>query len=104
MSINTSYESYTFRQIGGYAHGTFKDVTSQQASMIESNSKVKAVRSGASLPGSSRMAGFAKIPAEISYMDDNNAKWSYIRPQQRTYARGGRRDHHGYCCTGCSWR
>ena len=35
MSINTSYESYTFRQIGGYAHGTFKDVTSQQASMIE---------------------------------------------------------------------
>ena len=36
MSINTSYESYTFRQIGGYAHGTFKDVTSQQASMIES--------------------------------------------------------------------
>lgn len=72
MSINTSYESYTFRQIGGYAHGTFKDVTSQQASMIESNSKVKAV--GRRITD----GGFAKIPAEISYMDDNNAKWSYI--------------------------
>ena len=77
MSINTSYESYTFRQIGGYAHGTFKDVTSQQASMIESNSKVKAagrrITAGIITDG-----GFAKIPAEISYMDDNNAKWSYI--------------------------
>lgn len=77
MSINTSYESYTFRQIGGYAHGTFKDVTSQQASMIESNSKVKAVGRRITA-GIITDGGFAKIPAEISYMDDNNAKWSYI--------------------------
>ena len=77
MSINTSYESYTFRQIGGYAHGTFKDVSSQQASMIESNSKVKAVGRRITA-GIITDGGFAKIPAEISYMDDNNAKWSYI--------------------------
>lgn len=77
MSINTNYESYTFRQIGGYAHGTFKDVTSQQASMIESNSKVKAVGRRITA-GIITDGGFAKIPAEISYMDDNNAKWSYI--------------------------
>lgn len=77
MSINTSYESYTSRQIGGYAHGTFKDVTSQQASMIESNSKVKAVGRRITA-GIITDGGFAKIPAEISYMDDNNAKWSYI--------------------------
>ena len=77
MSINTSYESYTFRQIGGYAHATFKDVTSQQASMIESNSKVKAVGRRITA-GIITDGGFAKIPAEISYMDDNNAKWSYI--------------------------
>ena len=24
MSLNSSYQTYTFRQIGGYAHGTFK--------------------------------------------------------------------------------
>ena len=77
MSINSSYESYTFRQIGGYAHGTFKDVTSKQASMIESNSKVKAVGRRITA-GIITDGGFAKIPAEISYMDDNNAKWSYI--------------------------
>ena len=26
MSLNSSYETFTFRQIGGYAHGSFKDV------------------------------------------------------------------------------
>ena len=31
MSLNSSYQTYTFRQIGGYAHGTFKDVTEEQA-------------------------------------------------------------------------
>ncbi|MEI3518726.1 MAG: hypothetical protein V8R14_04775 [Clostridia bacterium] len=41
MSINTSYESYTFRQIGGYAHGRFKDVDSEQASMIEATRRSK---------------------------------------------------------------
>lgn len=25
MSINSSYEMYTFRQVGGYCHGTFKE-------------------------------------------------------------------------------
>ncbi len=77
MSINTSYESYTFRQIGGYAHGTFKDVDSEQASMIESCPKVK--ESGRRITAGFITDGsFAKIPAEISFMDDNNTKWSYI--------------------------
>ena len=31
MSINSSYEMYTFRQIGGYNHGTFKEVSAEQA-------------------------------------------------------------------------
>ena len=26
LSLNASYETYQFRQVGGYAHGTFKDV------------------------------------------------------------------------------
>ena len=30
MSLNASYETYQFRQIGGYAHGTFKDVSLEQ--------------------------------------------------------------------------
>ena len=34
MSINSSYEMYTFRQVGGYCHGTFKEVTEEQIKNI----------------------------------------------------------------------
>ena len=42
MSLNSSYQTYTFRQIGGYAHGTFKDVKEEQAQDISGHRKVKA--------------------------------------------------------------
>ena len=77
MSLNESYQTYTFRQIGGYAHGTFKDVTDKQAEEIKGHKKVKAA-------GERVVAGiiaegvFARVPAEVSYMDENNTKWSYI--------------------------
>ena len=35
MSINSSYETYTFHQIGAYNHGSFKDVTEEQADAID---------------------------------------------------------------------
>lgn len=79
LSLNSSYQTYTFRQIGGYCHGTFKDVTEEQAEAIEAHSKVKAV-------GRRKVAGtittgvFAKVPAELSYMDENCTKWSYAEP------------------------
>lgn len=34
LSLNASYETYQFRQVGGYAHGTFKDVSPEQAERI----------------------------------------------------------------------
>ena len=43
MSLNSSYETFTFRQIGGYAHGSFKDVDDSQIKEIASHDKVKAV-------------------------------------------------------------
>lgn len=79
LSINSSYETYQFRQIGGYCHGTFKDVTDKQAAAISDHSKVKAA-------GLRKVIGFctsgifAKRPAEVSYMDENCTKWSYAEP------------------------
>lgn len=29
MSFNANYEMFTFRQMGGYCHGSFKDVTEE---------------------------------------------------------------------------
>ncbi len=80
MSMNSSYEIYSFRQAGGYNHGTFKDVTDEQADAITAHPRVKAV--GKRTPvGVADQGVFAKIPAEISYMDPNCMEWSYALPQ-----------------------
>ena len=42
MSINSSYEMYTFRQVGGYCHGTFKE-TNYKKSILKMK-KVKKMR------------------------------------------------------------
>ena len=79
LSINSSYQTYTFRQIGGYSHGSFKDVTEEQIEAIAAHPKVRQV-------GERRVIGmisegaFAKKPAEVSYMDENCTRWSYATP------------------------
>ena len=79
MSINSSYEMYTFRQIGGYSHGTFKEVSEEQAKAIAAHPKVKAVGLRTSI-GIMDSGVFAKIPAEISFMDENCTAWSFAQP------------------------
>ena len=79
LSLNSSYETYQFRQLGGYAHGTFKDVSPEQAERIAAHPNVKEV-GARKVIGISTEGVFAKIPAEISYMDANCTKWSYAAP------------------------
>jgi len=42
LSINASYETSIFRQLGGYAHGTFKDVTNAQEDKLISHPYISA--------------------------------------------------------------
>ena len=79
LSINRSYETYQFRQIGGYSHGSFKDVTEEQAERIAAHKNVRAV-GVRKVIGTTSEGVFAKTPAEISYMDANCTKWSYASP------------------------
>ena len=79
LSLNASYETYQFRQLGGYNHGTFKDVSSEQAERISAHPKVKEV-GVRKVIGISVDGVFAKTPAEVSYMDANCTKWSYATP------------------------
>ena len=81
MSMNKSYESYSFRQIGGYSHGSFKDVTDEQAQAIAAHPKVKETGSRVVI-GFLDSGVFSKFPAEISYMDANCTKWSYAVPEK----------------------
>ena len=79
MSMNSSYENYTFRQVGGYCHGTFKEVTEEQIKNISAHSKVKAVGKRINI-GYMDSGIFAKAPAEVSFMDDNCTEWSFAMP------------------------
>ena len=79
MSINSSYENYTFRQVGGYSHGTFKEVTEEQAQAIAGHPKVKSVGVRTTI-GFMDSGVFAKVPAEVSCMDENCTQWSFAEP------------------------
>ena len=79
MSMNSSYENYTFRQVGGYCHGTFKEVTEEQIKKISAHSNVKAVGKRINI-GYMDSGIFAKAPAEVSFMDDNCTEWSFAVP------------------------
>ena len=79
MSMNSSYQTYTFRQIGGYNHGTFKDVTDEQIAAISAHKNVNATGERTMI-GTIANGVFSKIPAEVSFMDANCTKWSYAQP------------------------
>lgn len=79
LSLNDSYQTYSFRQIGGYSHGTFKDVTDEQADKLITHSKIKAYGKRTCI-GSIKSDYFGQISGEVSYMDENCSKWSYATP------------------------
>ena len=77
LSLKSSYETSIFRELGGSNHGTFKNVTDEQEEIIKANSHIKAFGERRVI-GISADAPFTKQSAEISYMDENCTKWSYI--------------------------
>ena len=79
MSINETNQNYQFRSVGGYAHGSFKDVDEDQIKVLSAHPDVKAVGVRTVL-GLATQGAFEKDYAEVSYMDDNNAKWSFSQP------------------------
>ena len=79
MSINETNQNYQFRSVGGYAHGAFKDVDEDQIAVLSAHPGVKAVGVRTVL-GLATQGTFEKDYAEVSYMDDNNAKWSFSQP------------------------
>ena len=81
LSINASYENSTFRQLGGYMHGTFKGITPAQEEKLIKHKNVKAYGERMIL-GIIADNSFRNQSAEISFMDDNTAKWSFIELEE----------------------
>ena len=88
LSINANYERFTFRQIGGYCHGTFKDVTEEQIQAISRHRKVKAAGERIVI-GYSNDGVFSEDTAEVSFMDENCSAWSFATPDHGRIPQGG---------------
>ncbi len=78
MSISSTYETNEFRQRGGFAHATFKDINEDDITKLTAHRLIKKYGVRIVL-GVSEDAPFTKHSAEISYMDDNDAEMSYIK-------------------------
>ena len=89
LSINRTYEMYTFRQIGGYPHGSYKQVTDEEITAISSHRNIQAVGERTNI-GYIGTGVFAKVPAEVSFMDKNCTQWSFATPIEGHIPQGGK--------------
>ncbi|MBP5451596.1 MAG: ABC transporter permease, partial [Treponema sp.] len=81
LSINASYETSMFRQLGGKEHGGFKDVTPVQVEKLIKHKNIKEYGERMIL-GVIADDSFKNQSAEISFMDDNTAEWSFIELEE----------------------
>lgn len=79
LSINHSIQQANFRQVGGWAHGSFKYLTNEQFNEIKTNPLINQY-------GLRRIVGIAysvpfnKSQVEIGYSDEMQAHWMYCDP------------------------
>lgn len=81
MGLMRSMEETTFRMVGGYSHGGFKDLTREQYEKLSKHPLIKE-------QGITRIIGIAeneqliKHQTEIRYTDENVAKWMYLEVEE----------------------
>ncbi len=72
-----SFEQSNFRQVGGYAHGSIKDVSYEDIEVLKEHELIEEY--GVSRGISHITDGiFAKSPVEIKYIDEISAKLSFV--------------------------
>lgn len=88
MSIKQGFELSNFRQVGGYEHGGFKYLTAEQVEEIKSDPLIKeyGLRLVCGMPAE---PPFHKSHVEVSYCDENTAKWMFMEPVEGRYPREG---------------
>ena len=88
ISINEGIQQNNFRQVGGYSHGSFKYLTKEEINSLKDDSLIKewGVRQ---LLGMAVEKPFHKLHVEISYCDENEAKWMYCVPKKGKYPAEG---------------
>lgn len=81
LSINEGFQQANFRQVGGYAHGSFKKLTEAQYNELKDAPMIKEQGLRRYL-GSPMEAPFNKDICEIGYADATLAKLMYMTPEE----------------------
>lgn len=81
MSIKHGFEQSNFRQVGGYSHGGFKYLTEEQFESLKDDPLIKEYgkRIFCGMPDKEP---FQKSHVEVSYCDENEAKWMFLTPKE----------------------
>lgn len=88
MSIKYGFEQSNFRQVGGYAHGGFKYLTEEQFEELKDDPLIKAYGERI-FCGMPNKEPFQKSHVEVSYCDENEAKWMFLEPLEGRYPKEG---------------
>lgn len=80
ISIAHGYEQSNFRQIGSFEHGEFKYLSKEQFDELKNDSGIYEYGTRI-IVGSASDGKFKRSQAEISYCDENAAKWMFINPE-----------------------
>ena len=88
MSIKYGFEQSNFRQVGGYSHGGFKNLTREQFEELKDDPLIKEYgkRIYCGMP---EKEPFHKSHVEVSYCDANTAKWMFLEPKEGRFPKEG---------------
>lgn len=79
-SLVKKQQEETMRQVDGSAHAGYKYLTKKEYDTVKKDKKLKAV-SGRIVVGDAVNEEFLKLPTEIGYYEDLEAKWSFCYPE-----------------------
>lgn len=79
LSINEGFQQANFRQVGGYAHGSFKRMTEEQYNVLKEDPLI-AEQGLSRFLGAPSEPPFNKSLTEIRSADENYAKFSFATP------------------------
>ena len=79
LSINEGFQQANFRQVGGYAHGSFKRMTEEQYNALKEDPLI-AEQGVSRFLGAPSEPPFNKSITEIRSADENYAKFSFATP------------------------
>ena len=79
-SLVKKQQEETMRQVGGSAHAGYKYLTKDEYEIVKKDKKLKAVSSRI-VVGDAVNEEFLKLPTEIGYYEDLEAKWSFCYPE-----------------------